>query len=363
MTMFLKNCWYVAALDRELIDGKLLSRTLLGEHVLLYRGESGKVVALNDRCPHRGALLSRGRLEGDSVRCMYHGIKYDGTSGKCLQIPGQDMIPPKLRVRTYPVVQKGQFIWVWMGDAAKADPSLIIDLPYLDDPHWKGIPAYLHYDANYLLIVDNLSDFSHLAFVHTGTLGGSEEYAFVTKPTVVERLERGFRVERWHLNSDPPPFHKKVIRDKTTKVDRRNIATMLIPGIFFMETLFAAAGQGAQSGNVTDAREYRNCQFMTPETERTTHFFWSYLNDFEGADATISHSLLNSLIEGFMEDKAIIERQQKTLDEDPSFQMLAILADAPLAHFRRVLGKLIDAEGAGAAISAPEPRATTSATA
>ena len=48
---------------------------------------------------------------------------------------------------------------------------------------------------------------------------------------------------------------------------------------------------------------------MTPETERTTHFFWSYLNNFEGADATVSHSLLNSLIEGFMEDKAIIERQ------------------------------------------------------
>jgi vanillate O-demethylase monooxygenase subunit len=51
-----------------------------------------------------------------------------------------------------------------------------------------------------------------------------------------------------------------------------------------------------------------------------------------------------SLIEGFMEDKAIIERQQVTLDEDPAFQMLAIAADAPLAHFRRVLGKLIDAE-------------------
>ena len=194
------------------------------------------------------ARSSRGRLEGDGVRCMYHGIKYDG-SGKCVQIPGQDMIPPKLRVRSYPVVERSHFIWVWMGDAAKADPALIVDLPYLRDPNWKGIPAYLHYDANYLLIVDNLSDFSHLAFVHTKTLGGSEEYAFVTKPTVIERLERGFRVERWHLNSDPPPFHQKVIRDKNAKVDRRNIATMSVPGIFTMETLFAPAGQGAQAGN------------------------------------------------------------------------------------------------------------------
>jgi len=349
--MFLRNCWYVAALDSELIDGKLLGRTILGDKVLLYRGESGKIVALDNRCPHRGARLSDGRMEGDSVRCMYHGIRFDA-GGRCTQIPGQDMIPPKLRVRSYPIVERNHLVWIWMGDAAAADPAQIVDFPYLSDPRWKGIPDYLHYDANYLLIMDNLSDFAHLAFVHTKTLGGSEEYAFVTKPASIERLERGFRVERWHMGSDSPPFHLKVIPNKADKVDRRNIANMHIPGIFYMETMFAPAGQGAEKGNLAGAKEYRNCQFMTPETGRTTHFFWAYLNDFEGEDANISRSLHASLIEGFMEDKAIIERQQVTLDEDPSFQMLAIMADAPLAHFRRVLGKLIDAEQAGARTSA-----------
>lgn len=352
--MFLRNCWYVAAWDHELIDGKLLRRILLEEPVLLYKGESGKVVALNDRCAHRGALLSKGRLEGDAIRCMYHGMKYDST-GKCVQIPGQDMIPPKLRVRSYPVVERGHLVWVWMGDPAKADPAQIIDFPYLSDSRWKGLPGYLHYDANYLLIVDNLSDFAHLAFVHTKTLGGSEEYAYVTKPVAVERHERGFRVERWHMNSDPPPFHRKVIRNKTDKVDRRNIANMYIPGIFYMETMFAPAGSGADKGNLSGAKQYRNCQYMTPETRRTTHFFWAYLNDFEGDDTTISRSLLDSLIEGFMEDKAIIERQQETLDEDPDFQMLAIIADAPLAHFRRMLGKLIEAEQAPQAATGTNP--------
>ncbi|HYM44390.1 MAG TPA: hypothetical protein VET46_16660, partial [Steroidobacteraceae bacterium] len=199
-----------------------------------------------------------------------------------------------------------------------------------------------------LLIVDNLSDFAHLAFVHTHTLGGSEEYAYVTKPVVIERQERGFRVERWHMNSESPPFHKKVIRDREARVDRRNHVNMLVPGIFYMETMFAPAGQGAEKGiAVPGTREYRNCQYMTPETDRTTHFFWNYLNNFEGEDSNISRSLLDSLIEGFMEDKAIIEQQQKTLDEDPRFQMLGILSDAPLAHFRRVLDKLIEAEQAG----------------
>jgi phenylpropionate dioxygenase-like ring-hydroxylating dioxygenase large terminal subunit len=341
--VFLRNCWYVAAWDHELKDGKLLSRMLLGEHVLLYRGDSGKVVALNDRCPHRGALLSHGRLEGDHVRCMYHGLKFDA-AGKCVQVPGQEMIPPKLRVKVYPTHEREHLVWIWMGEADIADVALIHDMPYLSDPQWKGLPGYLHYQASYLLIADNLSDLAHLAFVHTNTLGGSEEYAYVSRPNTIERHERGFRVERWHRDIEPPPFHRRVIRDKSARLDRRNIASMLVPGIFDMQTLFTPAGHGAEGADAAGAKEYRNCQFMTPETERTTHFFWKYLNNFEGQDATISLSLLDSLIEGFMEDKAIIERQQKTLDEEPSFQMLAISADAGLAHFRHILAKRIEME-------------------
>ena len=82
------------------------------------------------------------------------------------------------------------------------------------------------------------------------------------------------------------------------------------------------------------------------ETRSTTHFFWNYLNNFEGSDSNISRSLLGSLIEGFMEDKHIIEAQQKILDEDPNFKLLAVAADAPLVHFRATLGKLIAKEQA-----------------
>src|SRR3982751_6026601 len=338
--IFLKNCWYVAAWDHELIDGKKLARTILEKPVVLYQGESGRVVAMEDRCCHRGAPLSMGRIEGDCIRCMYHGMKFE-PSGKCIQIPGQDVIPARLGVRSYPVVARDHLVWIWMGDPAKADESLIVDYAPLHDPGWKGMPAYMHYDANWLLIVDNLADFAHLAFVHTKTLGGSEEYAFVSKPTSIERLPRGFRVERWHMNADAPPFHRKVIPNPDDKVDRRNIGHMEIPGIFMLESLFAPAGRGGERGNFEGAREYRNCQFMTPETRRSTHFFWNYLNNFEGDDHRISESLHQSLIEGFLEDKSIIEGQQEVLDADPDFKLLAIAADAPLAHFRRTLGKLI----------------------
>ncbi len=342
---FLMNCWYVAAWDHELIDGKLLERRILDQPVLLYKGDSGRAVALDNRCCHRGAKLSMGRLEGDCVRCMYHGLKFD-PSGKCIQIPGQDTVPAKLGVRSYPVIERDHLVWIWPGDPAKADPALIVDIPYLRDPAWRGLPGYLHYDADYRLIVDNLADFAHLAFVHAKTLGGSEEYAFKTKPVSVERLENGFRVERWHMGANPPPFHVKVTRDKSP-IDRRNIGLMYVPGVFFLESLFAPAGSGAEKGDFSQAKQYRNCQFFTPETGRTTHFFWNYLHDYRLDDPTIALSLHDSMVEGFNEDKAIIEGQQRMLDDDPEFKMHPIAADAALAHFRRVLERRIEAERPG----------------
>jgi vanillate O-demethylase monooxygenase subunit len=145
------------------------------------------------------------------------------------------------------------------------------------------------------------------------------------------------------MDADAPPFHGKVVKEKN-KVDRRNIARMYVPGIFFMETLFSPAGSGAEKGNLAGAKQYRNCQFFTPETERSTHFFWDYLHDYDLNDPTIALSLNKSMIEGFLEDKSLIEGQQEVLDADPNFKMNGIVADAPLAHFRRTLGKLIDAE-------------------
>jgi len=336
---YLRNCWYVAAWAHELIDSRLLARTILDQPILLYKGDSGRVVALDDRCCHRGARLSKGRLEGDCVRCMYHGLKFDG-SGACVQIPGQDTVPRGMGVRSYPTVERDQLVWIWTGDAAKADPREIVDFPYLREPGWRGVPDYLHYDANYLLIVDNLSDFAHLAFVHAKSLGGSEEYAFKTKAVVLERQPRGFRVKRMHMNADVPPFHRKVTRSDA-KIDRWNVGQMHIPGIFFLESGFAPAGSGIERGDVSQARQYRNCQFFTPETRGSTHFFWNYLHNWNLDDPNIAISLHDSMVQGFNEDKAIIEDQQRAFDADPSFRMHPIAADAPLAHFRRVLSQLI----------------------
>ena len=85
---------------------------------------------------------------------------------------------------------------------------------------------------------------------------------------------------------------------------------------------------------------------MTPETRRSTHFFWTYLNNWQGADQNISRSLHQSLIEGFMEDKHLIEAQQKVIDADPTFELQAVAADAALSHFRMTFAKIVAQEQA-----------------
>jgi len=98
--MFLKNCWYVAAWDYELLPDTLMQRTICGESIVFFRTTAGAPVALDNRCCHRHAPLHLGRKEGDCVRCMYHGLKYDA-SGRCVEIPGQESIPIKLAQRSY----------------------------------------------------------------------------------------------------------------------------------------------------------------------------------------------------------------------------------------------------------------------
>jgi vanillate O-demethylase monooxygenase subunit len=74
-------------------------------------------------------------------------------------------------VKAFPVVEKNHWIWIWMGDPAKADPALIEDFHFMDDPKWRYGGNYLHVESNYLLLVENLLDTTHLPFLHPTTLG------------------------------------------------------------------------------------------------------------------------------------------------------------------------------------------------
>lgn len=347
--LFIENTWYAAAWEYEIAEHEnRMARTICETPLVIYKTQDQGYAALDDRCCHRAAPLSIGRVEGNDLRCMYHGLLYD-PSGKVVQIPGQEHIPQSMQVRSYPLCLKGGMLWIWMGAPELANENDIYDFAPLSQPdQWRGFAkkSYLHYDANWLLIVDNLSDFSHVAFVHTTTLGGSEAYAYNTIPENIEKLDDGFSMERWDRGSKAAPFHAKVIpvNERDDILDRCNITSMHIPGIFLMQTIFAPAGWDEKKNDRSVCREYRNCQFMTPETRNTTHFFWDYLHGFDLDNASISVSLEESLLEGFMEDKLYIEEQQKLLLESPDFVPRVIEADEAFVHFRRIWAKKLKEE-------------------
>jgi vanillate O-demethylase monooxygenase subunit len=341
--MYIENCWYVAAWDHELTTTGLTARRVCEIPLVMWRDAAGAPVVLEDRCCHRGAPLSLGRREGDCVRCRYHGLKFD-TSGACVEVPGMPTAPTKARVRRLPCVQRHRWIWVWTGDPERADPASIPDARWLDEPGWACTPpGYLHYDVNAQLIHDNLLDFSHLAYVHQGTLGGSEEYAQL-KPQI-DRIPRGLRITRWQIDVEPAPFVAKVKR-YPGNVDRWNIYDFVLPGVLIMHSGFAPTGTGAREGNLEDAVEFRSCQAVTPETPESAHYFFAQPRNFAHDDPAVDASLHDSLVAAFEEDRAIITAQAARFRD--GFKPLPLWMDGALVQFRRMVdeARLQDASAA-----------------
>lgn len=348
--MFIKNCWYVAAWDIEVPAEGMLARTLLGEPVLLYRDSQGRPVALEDRCCHRSAPLSLGKKEGDCVRCMYHGMKFD-PSGACVEIPGQDTIPAKACVKSYPVVERDRLVWIWMGDAARANPDDIVAFPWHQSPEWRMKPGYLHYQAGYQLIVDNLLDFSHLAFVHPTTLGTSS--AAELKPTI-ERDTKGngmLTISRWYLNDEMPNLHKRVATFDG-KADRWQIYQWSPPALLRMDAGSAPTGTGAPEGTrVPQAVQFRHTSIQTPETATTSHYWFCQARNFELDNEKMTEQIFADVVVAFEEDRRMIEGQQKVLNLVPERPMIPIAADAGLNQARWLLDRMARAEANAAAAS------------
>ena len=336
----IQNCWYVAGWSHEVPADGFCSRILLGEPVLLYRGERGQPIALQDRCCHRGAPLSLGRREGDCVRCLYHGLKF-APDGVCVAVPGQKSVLPHLKVRSFPVVERNRFIWIWMGDPQLADPTKILEFFWHDSPEWAYKPGYLRYQANYQLIVDNLLDFSHLAFLHPTTLGTSSTAEL--KPEI-ERFENGLRITRWYVNDELPPMQQK-LATFGGRVDRWQIYEWHAPAFMRMDVGSAPTGTGAPQGRrVENALLLRHTSVQTPETESTTHYWFCHARNFNLEDEALSERIYADLVKAFQEDLVMIEAQQRVLALTPQMPLLPIGADAALNQARWIIEQRLKGE-------------------
>jgi vanillate O-demethylase monooxygenase subunit len=330
---FLRNCWYVAAETGEVTRAPL-ARLLLGEPVVMYRREDGTPVALEDRCCHRRAPLSKGKVIGDRLQCGYHGFTFDA-SGGCVAIPGQEHVPPGLGVRGYPLVERHGFCWIWMGEGAKADASSIPDFSRNADRHWKTVHARLPIAAHYQLLVENLIDLSHVGFVHAKTIGTDDSKAKLD-------FDRGadfVKVTREPLEVDTAPHNAAQGMGPRSRLEKS--ITFLAPCQVVIDVRTTEVAPGKNDPMSLGITVLNAC---TPETERSTHYFWVSARDYLQKDEKVDGFMTKLTVDAFNEDKDMLEAQQRCIELDPAAAYVSVNADWGSVQMRRLMTQLIERE-------------------
>jgi phenylpropionate dioxygenase-like ring-hydroxylating dioxygenase large terminal subunit len=344
-SLWVRNCWYVAAWCHEVTVHQMHAITIINKPVLIYRKENGELTALADQCCHRQAPLSLGRLEGDDVRCMYHGLKFNA-DGKCIEIPTMNDIPESFQVPTYPVIERDGWVWVWMGDSEKADPDMIPAATGPDDPDWVMNSGFIDYDASYLLVADNLTDFSHIAWVHENSFAAGSSGAFVAQPRV-QMIDRGIKVTRWNTNVPPRGY-----MDKNKVYDQYITYDFLVPGVLTMFSAMYPGGtaEACDKGHPEDSVEPSTANFtsqaITPMTDGTTRYYfcWGPRAKEHEADPKLLEGMWALANMAFEEDKVMIEAQQRNINLQTGAKMVSITDDRGPTMFRKAVEGLIKEE-------------------
>jgi phenylpropionate dioxygenase-like ring-hydroxylating dioxygenase large terminal subunit len=165
------NQWYVILESREVKPGKPVGVKRMGENLVLWRDEEGKVACILDQCVHRGAALSLGKVVDQHIQCPFHGLEFDA-SGQCTYIPanGRSVRVPKVfRTRAYPTHEEHGFIWIWWGEARETLPPVrFFDAIDEDFPYMTIVD---HWDTHYSRAIENQLDVIHLPFIHHNSIG------------------------------------------------------------------------------------------------------------------------------------------------------------------------------------------------
>jgi vanillate O-demethylase monooxygenase subunit len=336
---FLRNTWYVAARAQH-VTREFLVRDILSEPVLMYRKENGEAVAIGNRCPHRFAPLSMGKLVGDAVECGYHGLQFD-CSGACVLNPhGDGKIPRNAAVKTYPIVERYGFIWIWMGSPEKADPSLIPEFSHLADPKFTSVGDEMIQEANYELVVDNLMDLSHAMFLHADY---QKTDMFLTAKHDVEQIGNSLHSRRVVPGTKPPPSFKSSLEDPDQPVDYWLNVRWDAPGLCVLDIGVVSAGRPQEEG----IRRY-GTHLVTPETEYRTRYYYASSRNYRLNDKKADEELQKWQEVGFhQQDKPMIEAVQNMMGEATdllSMKPILLSVDGASIRARRILNQMVAAE-------------------
>jgi vanillate O-demethylase monooxygenase subunit len=335
------NGWYAAARSGEL-GTQPLARTICGHNLVLFRQASGTAAALADACWHKLAPLSRGTVQGETLVCPYHGLRYDG-HGRCVHMPAQETVHPGAAVRSFPLVERHGLCWVWMGDPALADPVELPDYHWNTDPEYVSGGSYMRLNCNYKLMIDNLMDLTHEEFVHASTIGND---ALSVAPFEVTHGERTATVTRWMTDIEAPPFWAGQLQ-KDGPVDRWQIVRFEAPSVVSINVGVAPTGTGAPEGDKSQGVDGYVLHAVTPETEYSSHYFWAYARSYRKDEEGLTEQLVAGIGGIFAEDKAILEAQQQAMLDNPDKTFYNLNLDGGGLWARRIIDARMAKENGG----------------
>lgn len=336
---FPMNRWWVAGFSWELKD-KPLARTYLNRPMVLFRKPDGSAAALEDRCCHKELPLSCGTVEERGLRCGYHGLLFDG-AGACVEVPGQLHIPARARVQAYPLRERDQILWVWIGSTPDAAP---VDepppYPFHADPRYKFGGDSFHYDAPWQLIHDNLLDLSHLGYVHLKTIGGNPALHMNAKLDVTQDGEV-VKVVRLMPGSEPPPTYAAAWPFRGP-IDRWQEVEFHISHCRIW-TGAMDAGDGSLNDPERSGFHMRGFHGVTPETDGSAHYFWTIATNPHPDKEDVTRLVVDQTAATFEEDKVVIEAQWRNQQRFAGRPQVAIHVDVGPNRARRVVQSLLAA--------------------
>lgn len=336
---FVKNAWYVAGWSKDFGDD-LREITIVGQNMVMFRASTGGIIALEDRCPHRQLPLSKGKRIGDTIQCGYHGMTFNG-AGKCVRVPGQDNLPASAYVDAFVVEERHNIVWVWMGDAARANPDDIFDMPEFSDPNWHAHQGDgLHLKANYLNVAENLVDPAHVSFVHPTTLGNASSE---NVPVHVKTSGEAIVAWRWIRDAPPIGFFQK-FGGFTGNVDRWHYYYLNMPSTAVIDFGSSDAALNLPEDERNKGVRIFALHFVTPVTEDYTIDHWMHLRNTAVGDDAASEQMDGMFRVAFAEDKAILEAIHVEEQRPHARKPIRIAIDKGPNVYRKRIRDLIEAE-------------------
>ena len=342
---YLKNAWVVAALSREVGPEALFHRTLLDTPVLIYRKADGTPVALHDRCPHRFAPLHLGKRVGDEIACLYHALRFD-CSGRCTHNPhGNGQIPQAAQLRSFPLLERHGFLWIWMGEPAAARPEALPDFGPLDAGPATGVAhTYMHLKAHYELVSDNVMDLSHVDHVHGEALTTRGQLSPL-RPALREGPAEV--AARWEWQQTPPLQILAPFLPQPAESARHFIEVSWTPPA----TLQLSVGVTQQPGplDLGHCIGQYDLHSATPETADSTHYFFASRRNHLEHDGAFNEAKIQAMHQAFLtEDGPVIEAVHAEMGTADFFSLKPVLMSNDIApvKVRRLLQKLIADEAA-----------------